>query len=93
MSEMRTQISLAGDTLVIANQQDVGVILDEVARLRHGSGDSEMQHVGRIPHVVVEQYLIDNGINFEEFCGSQDHIKRILNDPDNKLLRIKEGRV
>lgn len=49
--------------------------------------------MGKIPEVLVIEYMSRNGINFEEFCGNQDHMKRFLEDPAISHFRIWKGRI
>lgn len=56
-------------------------------------GSSEMKHAASLPLVLVERYCNDNGITFNEFCSSQDHIKRMLNDPSLSHFRVWRGAV
>jgi len=68
----------------------------EVAKSLHNEGlhgSSEMKHAAKIPAVVVERYCNDHNITFHEFCGNQDHIRRILNDPSLSAFRIWRGQV
>jgi len=85
------------DALHIERVQDCEPIVEEVAKLKQvtdGRGDTSLgYHMGRIPGVIVEQYLIEVGINFEEFIRDDIHVKRILNDPTYKKFRIFEGRM
>ena len=82
---------------VIERVQDCEPVVAEVAELKHrtdGRGDTSLgYHVGRIPGIVIEQYLKEAGITFHEFCIDNTHIHRIINNPDYKRFRVFEGKI
>jgi len=82
---------------IIARVQDVEPIIQEVAELKRitdGRGDTSMGYfAGRIPAIVIEQYMKEVGVTFHEFCIDNTHVHRILNNPDYKRFRIFEGKV
>lgn len=88
--KLNTDGSLTSGTI-----QDCTPILERTQALAkegyHGS--SEMKHAASIPFVIVEKYCNENGVEFSEFMNSQEHKKRLLNDPANSLFRIWQGRV
>ncbi len=92
---VQTQMGLQDGKLVTGSVQDCTPILEDAkARNRAGfHGTSEMKHAMRIPAVVVETYCNLQGIEFSEFMQNPVHVKRMLNDPDLRDLRIWEGRV
>jgi len=57
---------------VIERVQDCDPIIQEIQDLKQfsdGRGDTSLgYHVGRIPAIIVEQYLKHAGITFHEFC-------------------------
>ena len=81
--------------LISSTTQDVEPILEHCkARRREGKhGASDMKLAGSIPLVIIERYLNDNHITLREFAGSQDHFRRLLNDPALADFRIWPGRV
>lgn len=84
-----------GDSLVERRTQDVEPIIEQVKRLRV-SGETQskdMWHVARIPHALLEAYLLRNGITLHEFEVEPQHLGRMLNDPDLAHFRIKQGAV
>jgi hypothetical protein len=58
---------------------------------RHGSSD--MRLAASVPVVLVEDYLNRHGISLGELGQSQEHQKRLLNDPALAHFRIWKGRV
>ena len=85
------------DKLHISRIQDAEPIIQEVRELKEvtdGRGDSIKGYfVGRIPAMVVEQYLIEVGVTFEDFVRDDTHVKRIMNNPDYAKFRIFEGKI
>jgi hypothetical protein len=52
-----------------------------------------MRLAASIPVVLVERYLNTHGITLGELGKSQEHQKRLLNDPALAHFRIWKGRV
>lgn len=96
MSDMiQTKLHQHGDLTTFERIQDCTPIIDD-AKARHNQGmhgTSEVKHAARIPMVVIEKYLNENKISFYEFINNQEHIRRMVNNPDNSLFRIWPGRV
>lgn len=92
---IETKIHVEDEKLVFERVADLQPILDQAADLRSGGftktgmGD---YHVAKIPALVIEKYCNQVGITFHEFCVNDQHVTRILNDPDYKLFRVWEGR-
>jgi hypothetical protein len=103
---MRTVIEQAGGvksvvqlnhdgSLTTGTIQDCTAILDN-AKAKHNEGlhgSADLKLAASIPFVVVEQYCNTNNITFQEFMNSQDHKKRLLNDPNLSGFRVWGGRV
>jgi len=87
----------ATNKTTIYREQDCEPVVDEVKRIKEvtdGRGDGVMgYHVGKIPAIIIEQYIEEMGVSFHEFCVDPVHITRICNDPDYKRFRIFEGRI
>jgi len=80
----------AADRLVVKRTQDVEPILDYTKAIFDADNtrwDKVMNHVARIPLVVVDEYK-RRGI---DLLKDDAALKRFLNDPDNKLFRTKPG--
>ena len=69
--------------------QDLQPIFDEIDTLKHNLHDrpTDMRPVATIPAAVVQQMMNEGSWNDEA------HLKKWLNDPDNKCFRIWPGRV
>ena len=68
--------------------------IEEIKQLTDGRGDTSLgYHVGRIPGIVIEQYIKQVGITFHDFCVDTTHIHRIMNNPNYKKFRIFEGKI
>ena len=85
------------DKLIIETLQDVEPILN--ANKRQYDVDNRrfksetLNHVARIPLVVIEKWCREKGMSYETFMADTEMLKRFLNDPDNKFLRTKPGKI
>lgn len=97
MSDVKTLVHYdqLADTTAIERVQDCTPIADYTANLRAvgAVGGNEMRHAARFPAVIVEAYINDSGITWNEFLSNQDHVKRMLADPALKAFRVWEGNV
>ena len=99
MDDIKTiyKYDAASNRDTIQRVQDCEPIIQEIKdkkQFSDGRGDTSLgYHVGRIPAIVVEQYLKHAGITFNEFCTDTAHIHRIMNNPDYKQFRIFEGKI
>lgn len=99
MSDIRTfyKYDLSDDRHVIHRSQDCEPIVDEVKRIKEVSdGRSETglgYFVGRIPGIIVEQYLKEKNVTMGEFINDDSHVKNILSNPDYKKFRVFEGKM
>jgi hypothetical protein len=57
------------------------------------TGSSEMKLAASLPLVMVERYMNDHAITFNEFMGDKAHIKAMLNDPALSHFRIWNGKI
>lgn len=82
-------------SLTTGTVQDCTPILEYAkARQNEGhTGTSDMKFAASIPHVVIEEYCKRNNIGFDECIQSQEHSRRLLNDPSLAGFRIWKGRV
>lgn len=90
-----TKFDFADGKMFIGRSQDYTPIA-EFTKAMHNSGNhgsSEMRHAAKIPNVVIEKYMNDHGVTFQEVMNDQRHLRAIVNDPDNKMFRIWPGRV
>lgn len=93
--DLGTQFHFHDGKMTVQRTQDC-VPIAEYAKARsneghHGSAD--MKLAASIPFVMVEAYCNQNNIEFSEFMNSQEHKKRLLNDPSLSHFRIWPGRV
>lgn len=84
----------SGD-LTVNRVQDCTPIAEHTQALsREGlHGSSEMRHAASFPMVIVEKYMNDKGITFNEFMADKSHIKTMLSDPALSAFRVWGGRV
>ena len=77
-----------GEQGVIETIQDLEPVIEEVKALRenHASG-GHMKHAARVPMIIYEQAVR------EGWADDQKAWDRWLNDPQNKVFRVWEGRV
>lgn len=85
------------DRLYIKRTQDVEPIL-EANKIQYNNADKHFKseafnHVARIPLILLEKWSRDHGIKFEEVMNNEAVMKRFLNDPSNKFLRTKPGKI
>lgn len=80
---------------IFKRTQDCTPIVEHCHNLRAvgAVGSSEMRFAGKIPKAEVEKYMNDHGITFAEFIGNEEHVRRYLNNPDHKLLRVWTGAI
>jgi len=75
--------------------QDVEPILErckELARTEsYRSASNEMHHAAEFPLVLVEKYLADKGVTWEEFLQNSDHVKAMMRDPALSLFLIAKN--
>ena len=92
---VQTVIELQGDDLVTGTIQDCTPFVEYAHAMRAAGnvGSSEFRYAMTIPDVIQEQYCNLNGISYREWMTNPEHLKRLLNSPDFKKLRIWEGRV
>jgi hypothetical protein len=95
MNGMQTRVHVQDGQMVVQATQDCTPIA-EYAKAQHNQGmhgTAEFKHAARIPSVMVEKYLIDNGITYSEWAGNKEHIRRMLQDPALGHFRIWKGAV
>lgn len=93
--DLDTRFHIHDGKMTVQRTQDCTPIAEYAkARSNEGHhGSSEMKLAASIPFVMVEDYCNRNGIEFSEFMNSQEHKKRLLNDPSLSYFRIWPGRV
>jgi hypothetical protein len=95
MSDIITNIHAEGDNVIFNRVQDCMPIVAQVETMRQQGalGDKEMRHAARFPMVIIEKYLNDKGITFQDFMSDQSHIKVMMSDPALAAFRVWEGKV
>lgn len=90
-----TTVALEDGALVTGTTQDCTPYAERAQALHNAglTGSSEMRHAASIPFVLVERYLNAHNISLGELGRSQEHQRRLLNDPALAHFRIWKGRV
>ena len=83
MSEFATE----DEKNIYHSSQNVQPILDNVKNLSYGTQGKELKHVAEVPMVIYQKAVR------EGWAKDRKQWKKWLNDPDNKLFRIWQGRV
>lgn len=84
------------DKLHIERVQDVQPILEANKRAQNDAGNFKSEVFNKkasIPLIVLEKWLADKGITYQEFMGNDKVLKRFLNDPDNSFCLTRKGKV
>lgn len=84
---------MQGDDLITGMVQDCTPYAED-ARARHNEGmhgSKELKHAARIPFVIIEKYMHDNGVSMHECFSNPAHFRRMCQDPANADFRIWKG--
>lgn len=85
----------AAETFAIELVSDVEPILEANKREANDTGgygaSREWRHIANIPLIVIEIWKKRYGID-PTMPGHETLLRRLLNDPDNRFLRISAGR-
>jgi hypothetical protein len=95
MIETRLHYDEASDKLYVERIQDVEdiIVANKIAANNASSNwKGDMHLVASIPLVIIEKHKNETGIDLLK-KGNEAHLKRFLNDPDNRFFRTKLGRV
>ena len=78
-----------------ADLDDVKAVAEHCGQLRSvgATGSSEMKHVARVPAILVQKYLNDNGVTMAQFMRDPQHAERFLADPALAHFRVWQGRI
>lgn len=79
-----------GGTWQFRYEQDVSPILDHNKEMQAESFDkrSEMWHAAKIPNVILMEWAVKHGVNYWD-KNHADGVKRLLNHPDYRYLRVQ----
>jgi hypothetical protein len=93
--DLETKFHFHDGNMSVERIQDCTAIAENIKRQKNEgrTGSKDMKLAASLPFVIVEQYCNLNNIEFSEFIGNKEHIKRLLNDPDLKGFRVWEGRI
>jgi len=67
--------------------QDVKPVLEAVKNYSEMQPGKEFRHVAEIPMVIYQKMLREGSIK------DKKHLKKWLNDPDNKMFRVWKGKI
>ena len=82
-----------GDRVVIQNRQDIRDIVEANKRQKNDSSGrmGEMVHVGRIPVVVMDQWIREDGINYLK-AENKGLLLKKLEQRDNSVFKTHPGK-
>lgn len=96
----RLHFDESGETFAIELKADVEPVLEANKRRQNdgtnGFGQTrEWRHLACIPPIFIEKWLNEDGVNLLQLRGADlsQFIKRKLNDPDWRWLRVADGRI
>lgn len=94
-AEMQTRFHAHGEDIIIAQSQDCTPIAELASQMRQAGavGSSDMKHAAKIPNVIIEKYMNEHGVTFQEVMNNPVHFKRMCNDPANAAFRIWKGQI
>lgn len=84
------------DSVTIERVQDVEPILEANKRAFNDAANFKSETFNKkasIPIGILEMWLKDKGITYQEFMIDDSILKRFLNDPDNKFCLCRPGKV
>lgn len=95
LDQVRTTILETDGKLIIGQSQDCTAIAEyaKQAQSLGNVGSSDMKHAAKIPDVIINKYLNETGISYQELMSNPVHFRRICNNPDNAAFRIWRGQV
>lgn len=83
----------ADDVLTVGIVQDVEPIMEQNKRLANDASQhwkQPMNRVASIPVSVIEHYRVEKGI---DLMNDEAALRQFLNDPDQRVWRVRGGRV
>jgi hypothetical protein len=93
--DLHTSFAEQDGKLVIAQTQDCTPIAERAKALHNAGafGSSDMKHAATIPDVILNKYMNEHKVSYQELMNNPEHIRRICNDPDNAMFRIWPGKL
>lgn len=94
-SGVHTSFAEQDGRMVIAQTQDCTPITERTKALHNAGafGSSDMKHAATIPDVILNKYMNEHKVSYQELMNNPEHIRRICNDPDNSMFRIWPGKL
>ncbi len=82
-----------GDQVVIERVQDVSAIIEANKRQSNEATGrmGEMVHIGRIPVVIMDRWIKEDGINYL-LKDNMPLLMKKLHHPDNKFMKTHPGK-
>jgi len=95
MQTIDTSVVFRGDEAFIKRTQDCTPVAERAKEMHRAGmhGSSEVKLAASIPNILIEQYCLDNGITYREWCCDEAHIRRMLADPALAHFRIWPGQI
>lgn len=81
-------------SLTIAKTEDVEPLLDDIKMRKNNNfvGNSESRLVGRIPFTVLETWVTEAGLRFDDTEAVNDLVNKKLQSGEFNAFRVWEGR-
>lgn len=78
-----------GDTWHVRHEQDTQAFTDLNKEQQADGWDKreDMWHAARIPNVIIVEWMVKHGVNLFD-PNHKPGVKRLLNDPDYRYLRV-----
>lgn len=89
--QTRVSVDSSERLIVVERLQDVEDIIERNKQLQGEKQTGDMRLIASIPAIIIERWMKEDGVNYlalpnDEFARL---IKRKINDPDYRWLRIK----
>lgn len=89
--QTRVSVNSSERLIVVERLQDVEDIIERNKQLQGEEQTGDMRLIASIPAIIIERWMKEDGVNYlalpnDEFARL---IKRKINDPDYRWLRIK----
>lgn len=78
-------------TLRLIQKHDAQPVLDSVKLLRQGDVGKDSRHVGRVPFHIIEMWLQEAGVSFDDREAVQQVMDRKLMSGEFNAFRVWQG--
>ena len=85
-NKVRIQKKMPDTTAILNANEEI-----LAANKRDWKGD--YHYVGRIPYLAQANYCQNRGITNRQFMSDPNEFKRMMNDSDNQVFRLKKGKL